>query len=213
MTIERRGMMFVLSSPSGAGKSTLARRILGTDPRVELSVSVTTRPARPGEENGRDYHFIDRATFETMAAEGALLEYAEVFGNGYGTPAAPVEEALSRGRDVLFDIDWQGARQLAERARDDLVRVFILPPSMAELAERLRLRGQDAEDVVSRRMARAADEIGHWPEYDFVIVNRDLDESERQVRSILEAERLRRTRQTGLKAFVRKLNAERTVKA
>ncbi len=203
--IQRRGLMLVLSSPSGAGKSTISRQILETDPEIAMSISVTTRPRRPGEVDGRDYHFIDTEAFNLMVNRGELLEHAKVFDHYYGTPRAPVEEALAAGRDVLFDIDWQGTQQLAESARDDLVRVFILPPSTTELERRLKSRAQDPPDVVSRRMAKAADEMSHYFEYDWVIVNRDLSESLSQVRAILTSERLRRRRQTGLSEFVKAL--------
>ena len=197
--------MLVLSSPSGAGKTTIARALIAAEATLALSVSVTTRPRRPGERDGADYVFVDRPTFERMVAEGAFLEHATVFGNLYGTPRAPVEARLAQGLDVLFDIDWQGTQQLAERARADLVSVFILPPSMAELERRLRARAQDADAVVAARMARAADDMSHWAEYDYVIVNRDLEESVANVRAILHAERLRRPRQIGLAGFVTRL--------
>jgi len=197
--------MLVLSSPSGAGKTTIARALIAAEATLALSVSVTTRPRRPGERDGADYVFVDRPTFERMVAEGAFLEHATVFGNLYGTPRAPVEARLAQGLDVLFDVDWQGTQQLAERARADLVSVFILPPSMAELERRLRARAQDADAVVAARMARAADEMSHWAEYDYVIVNRDLEESVANVRAILHAERLRRPRQIGLAGFVTRL--------
>ncbi|MEQ8967054.1 MAG: guanylate kinase [Azospirillaceae bacterium] len=200
--------MFVLSSPSGAGKTTISRRLLETDDNLGLSVSVTTRAPRPGERDGVDYHFIDRARYDAMVAEEALLEHARVFDHFYGTPRGPVEEALQAGRDILFDIDWQGTQQLTESARDDLVSVFILPPSGAELERRLRQRAQDSEDVIARRMAKAADEMSHYPEYDYVIVNTNIEESVDKVRSILVAERLRRERQIGLSDFVRHLQAE-----
>lgn len=203
--IVRRGLMLVLSSPSGAGKTTIARRILDGDDNLSMSVSVTTRPERPGETDGTDYFFIAEAEFQRMAAEGELLEHAHVFGNHYGTPRAAVEDALTAGRDVLFDIDWQGTQQLKEKARDDLVSVFILPPSVDELERRLRARAQDSEKVVQERMAKAADEMSHWPEYDYIIVNSDVDHSTAQVASILEAERLRRERRVGLTDFVNRL--------
>jgi len=203
--IDRRGLMLVLSSPSGAGKTTIARALLAGDYDLTLSVSATTRPRRPGERDGVDYLFVDRPAFERMIAEGAFLEHATVFGNLYGTPRAPVEARLAEGRDVLFDVDWQGAQQLAERARADLVSVFILPPSTVELERRLRRRAQDPEEVVARRMARAADEMSHWAEYDYVIVNDDLDRGVANLRAILRAERLRRTRRIGLGAFVKSL--------
>lgn len=206
--IARRGLMFVLSSPSGAGKTTLSRLLLDADPGVELSVSVTTRPMRRGEVDGRDYHFIDRARFEAMVKNGELLEWAEVFDHCYGTPCRPVEKALRAGRDVLFDIDWQGTQQLREKARDDLVSVFILPPSSKELERRLHTRAQDSHDVIQARMAKAAGEMSHWPEYDYVIVNSDRDLAFAEVRAILAAERLKRERQIGLSAFVRVLQAK-----
>src|SRR5579862_74625 len=206
--IARRGLMLVLSSPSGAGKTTLSRRLLKADRGVELSVSVTTRPKRPGEVDGRDYHFIDRARFETMVRAGDLLEWAEVFGHRYGTPRRPVYAALRAGRDVLFDIDWQGTQQLREKARDDLVSVFILPPSAKELERRLKSRAQDSRAVISSRMAKAAGEMSHWPEYDYVVVNRDIGEAFGEVKSILAAERRKRERQIGLTEFVRSLQAK-----
>ena len=207
-TVARRGLMFVLSSPSGAGKTTLSRMLLLSDRRITLSVSVTTRPKRPGETDGRDYHFIDRHRFDAMVKKGELLEWAEVFGHCYGTPRRPVIEALRGGRDVLFDIDWQGTQQLHEKARDDLVSVFILPPTVAELARRLTRRAQDSKTVIHRRMAKAAGEMSHWPEYDYVIVNRDKAEAFAEVRAILAAERLKRERQIGLSDFVRALQAK-----
>jgi guanylate kinase len=206
--IARRGLMFVLSSPSGAGKTTLSRLLLKADRGVELSVSVTTRPKRRGEIDGRDYHFSDRARFDAMVAKGELLEWAEVFGHRYGTPRQPVIKALQAGRDVLFDIDWQGTQQLREKARDDLVSVFILPPSVTELEHRLKRRAQDTKPVIVSRMAKAAGEMSHWPEYDYVIVNRDKAEAFAEVRAILAAERVRRERQIGLSDFVRALQAK-----
>ena len=203
--IGRRGLMLVLSSPSGAGKTSISRALLELDAKLSLSISATTRPQRQGEVDGQDYHFVSEARFEAMIAAEDLLEYARVFGHLYGTPREPVEQALSAGRDVLFDVDWQGTQQLAERARKDLVSVFILPPSTAELEQRLRKRARDPEDVLQGRMAKAADEMSHWAEYDYVIVNRDLEESVGVVRSILAAERLRRDRQVGLGAFVKTL--------
>jgi guanylate kinase len=200
--------MLVLSSPSGAGKTTLSRMLLEIDPAVELSVSVTTRRQRPGEIDGRHYHFIDRKRFDAMKRDGGLLEAAEVFGHCYGTPRAPVEAALARGHDVLFDIDWQGTQQLREKARSDLVSVFVLPPAIPELERRLKARAQDQDDVIRTRMAKAADEMSHWAEYDYVVINRDLDQAFADVRAILAAERLKRERQTGLSAFVRGLQAE-----
>jgi len=197
--------MFVLSSPSGAGKTTLSRALLTDDPQLQMSISVTTRPQRPGERDGADYRFIDKIEFQLMVNRRELLEHAKVFDHYYGTPAQPVEAALQAGQDVLFDIDWQGTQQLAQRARDDLVSVFILPPSTTELERRLKRRAQDSDEVVAQRMAKAADEISHWAEYDYVIVNTDVDAALTQVRSILAAERLRRERQTGLLDFVKLL--------
>ena len=207
-TIARRGLLFVLSSPSGAGKTTLSRMLLKTDRNVELSVSVTTRPRRQGEVDGRDYHFINPAKFSALVKSGELLEWAEVFGHRYGTPRKPVQKALRAGRDVLFDIDWQGTQQLREKARDDLVSVFILPPSVKELEQRLKRRARDSRDVIVARMAKAAGEMSHWPEYDYVIVNRNVDDAFAEVRAILAAERLKRERQIGLSAFVRALQAK-----
>ncbi len=207
-SIARRGLMLVLSSPSGAGKTTLSRRLLEGDPAVELSVSVTTRKRRPGEVEGRDYHFVDRAQFEAMVKKRELLESAEVFGHCYGTPRAPVETALAQGRDVLFDIDWQGTQQLREKADRDLVSVFVLPPSIPALEQRLKTRAQDSDDVIHGRMAKAADEMSHWAEYDYVIINNDIEQAFAEVRAILAAERLKRERQTGLSAFVRALQAK-----
>lgn len=206
--IARRGVLFVLSSPSGAGKTTLARRLLASEPRLALSVSATTRPKRAGEVDGTDYHFVSAERFEAMAAEGGLLERATVFGNRYGTPRAPVERWLCDGRDVLFDVDWQGAAQLRESVlREDVASVFILPPSLPELERRLTARNLDAPEVVARRMAEARAEISHCGEYDYVVVNNDLDESERALRAVLAAERLRRHRLVGLGAFVAGMDA------
>jgi guanylate kinase len=207
-SVARRGLMLVLSSPSGAGKTTLSRMLLKADRHVELSVSVTTRPQRRGEVDGRDYHFIDVARFKTMVKSGKLLEWAEVFSHRYGTPRIPVEKALRAGRDVLFDIDWQGTQQLREKARDDLVSVFILPPTAKELERRLERRAQDSRAVIGARMAKAAGEMSHWPEYDYVIVNREKQDAFAEVRAILAAERLKRERQIGLSAFVRDLQAK-----
>jgi guanylate kinase len=206
--VARRGLMFVLSSPSGAGKTTLSRMLLSADRNVELSVSVTTRPKRRGEINGRDYHFIDSDRFAAMVKSGDLLEWAEVFGYRYGTPRLPVLEALRTGCDVLFDIDWQGTQQLREKARDDLVSVFILPPSVKELERRLHRRAQDSKEIIGARMAKAAGEMSHWPEYDYVIVNTDKRLAFAEVRAILGAERLKRDRQIGLSDFVRGLQAK-----
>lgn len=205
--IERRGLLLVLSSPSGAGKTSLSRTLLETDSGIDLSVSVTTRKPRPGEVDGRDYWFVDAAKFEAMIAAEELLEWATVFGNYYGTPRAPIEQAIAQGRDVLFDIDWQGTQQLSERMAGDLVRVFVLPPTAEMLEKRLRTRAQDPDQVVARRMAEASSEISHWAEYDYVIINEDLAESSGELRAILAAERLRRDRMTGLSAFVRGLQA------
>jgi len=195
----------VLSSPSGAGKTTLARRLIEADPGIAMSVSVTTRPPRPGEVNGRDYHFIDEAAFKRMREADELLEWARVFDNFYGTPRPPVEKAIKSGRDILFDIDWQGAQQLSEKLKHDVVRVFILPPSAAALEKRLQTRAQDSADVVRRRMEAASAEISHWPEYDYVIVNASLDASMAGLKAILGAERLKRERLDGLSAFVREM--------
>jgi len=203
--VARRGLLYILSSPSGAGKTTLARRLLAADPGITMSVSVTTRKPRPGEIDGQDYHFVDHARFETMREDGALLEWARVFDNAYGTPRAPVAAALEAGRDILFDIDWQGAQQLSEKMPGDVVRVFVLPPSGRALEERLKTRAQDPPEVVARRMAAAASEISHWPEYDYVIVNSDVEESAKAVVSILIAERQKRERLLGLSAFVREM--------
>jgi len=200
--IERRGLMLVLSSPSGAGKTTISRELLARDGNLTLSVSATTRPKRPGETEGVDYLFVDRARFDGMVAERAFLEHATVFEHSYGTPKAAVEAALAAGQDVLFDIDWQGAQQVAEKARKDLVGVFILPPSTDELERRLHSRAQDSDEVVRGRMAKAADEMSHYPEYDYIVVNQDVETSVAAVQSILQAERLRRERQIGLGEFV-----------
>jgi guanylate kinase len=206
--IARRGLMLVLSSPSGAGKTTLSRLLLRSDRKVELSISVTTRPKRRGEIDGRDYHFIDHVRFDDMVARGELLEWAEVFGHRYGTPRQPVTKALHAGRDVLFDIDWQGTQQLREKARTDLVSVFILPPTAQELERRHKRRAQDTTSVIGSRMAKAAGEMSHWPEYDYVIVNRDKRQAFAELRAILAAERLKRERQIGLSDFVRRLQAK-----
>jgi guanylate kinase len=205
--VARRGLMLVLSSPSGAGKTTLSRRLLEVDPSIALSISVTTRKQRPGEVDGRDYHFIDAARFDAMVERGELLEWAEVFGNRYGTPRALVQDTLARGRDVLFDIDWQGTQQLREKADRDLVSIFVLPPSIPDLERRLRTRAQDSDDVIQARMAKAADEMSHWAEYEYVVINNEIDRAFTEVRSILAAERLKRERQTGLSDFVRRLQA------
>jgi guanylate kinase len=203
--IHRRGLMLVLSSPSGAGKTTLARGLLMADDHIEMSVSLTTRPPRPGEINGQDYHFVDAQAFGEMRNRGEMLEHAKVFDHYYATPRQPVEVALNAGRDVLFDIDWQGTQQLQASAAADLVKVFLLPPSAAELEKRLKTRAQDSADVVARRMSKASNEISHYPEYDYVIVNEDAEDSLAQLRAILTAERLKRDRQTGLSDFVQTL--------
>jgi guanylate kinase len=207
--IQRRGLMMVLSSPSGAGKTTIAQRLLEADRDIQLSVSMTTRPPRANEVDGRDYHFIDLTEFNLMVNREQFMEHAKVFGNYYGTPGVPVEHALAEGRDVLFDIDWQGTQQLAEKARDDLVSVFILPPSWRELEQRLYSRAQDDPSEINRRMAKASDEMSHWAEYDYVIINRDLDRSVAAVRAILQSERLKRRRQIGLAEFVNGLKQGR----
>ena len=203
--IPRRGLMLVLSSPSGAGKTTLSRGLLANETNIVLSVSATTRKKRPNENEGRDYFFVSRDAFDAAIEADEFLEYATVFDHLYGTPKKPVMDALADGQDVLFDIDWQGTQQLKERAREDLVSVFVLPPTHDELERRLRIRAQDSEDVVKKRMSKAADEISHWPEYDYVIVNDDLAPAQARIKAILDAERLRRTRQVGLSDFVRKL--------
>jgi guanylate kinase len=203
--IARRGILLVLSSPSGAGKSTLSRRLLDSDPNITMSVSATTRAPRPNEIDGRDYYFVSKDEFARMVAAGAFLEHATVFGNSYGTPKAAVEDALAAGRDVLFDIDWQGTQQLAQTAKDDLVRVFILPPSRRELERRLHTRAEDSAEVVAARMAKANDEISHWAEYDYILLNDDIERAQGQLEAILAAERLKRVRQTGLVDFVKKL--------
>jgi guanylate kinase len=205
--VARRGLMFVLSSPSGAGKSTLSRMLL-KDPGVELSISVTTRPQRPAEVDGQHYHFIDKARFDSMVRNGELLEWAQVFGNFYGTPRAPVERALAAGRDMLFDLDWQGTQKVRDQPGSDLVSVFVLPPSVPELEGRLRSRAQDSDEVIRSRMERASDEMSHWAEYDYVVINDDLDETFVQINTILAAERLKRKLQIGLLEFVRSLQSE-----
>lgn len=194
--------MLVMSSPSGAGKTSISRRVLELEPELTLSISVTTRPQRPGEIDGVHYHFIDAALFDRMAARGELLEHARVYGHSYGTPRAAVEQALASGRDVLFDIDWQGAQQLRAAAADDMVGMFILPPTLSELERRLRIRAQDPEETVRFRMAQVASDVTHWPEYDYVLVNKEFEASVAAVRAILTAERLRRKRQPGLTDFV-----------
>ncbi len=203
--LKRRGVLFVLSSPSGAGKSTIARKLLADEPELGVSVSATTRPIRPGEVDGKDYHFVDLEEFRRMAAAHEFLEWAHVFDNRYGTPHAPVDAMLDAGQDVLFDIDWQGAQQLHQIAGGDVVRVFILPPSMPELRDRLVKRATDSVEVIDARMARAANEVSHWDGYDYVLVNDDVERCFRDVKTILNAERLKRSRQTGLIGFIRKL--------
>ena len=207
--IERRGLMLVLSSPSGAGKTTIARLLLERESGVSLSVSVTTRPKRPSEVDGEDYYFVDLTEFNLMLNRREFLEHAKVFDHYYGTPRQPIEDALSEGQDILFDIDWQGEQQLKQSARDDLASVFILPPSTEELGRRLRQRAQDPSDVLITRMEKAPDEISHWPEYDYIVINKKIEETVAQVQSILIAERLKRERQTGLTEFVKRLREGR----
>ncbi len=207
--IQRRGLMLVLSSPSGAGKTTLSRQLLDNDKQIQLSVSATTRARRPSEKDGVDYRFVDTATFSGMIDRGEFLEHARVFDHYYGTPRAPVDAALKAGRDVLFDIDWQGTQQLQEKGRADLVTVFILPPSTRDLEKRLRTRAQDSPDIVAKRMAKAADEMSHYAEYDYTIINRDIATSLMELKSILTAERLKRERQLGLVDFVKALREGR----
>lgn len=204
-TLHRRGLMFILSSPSGAGKTTIARRLLSEDGEIAMSVSATTRPMRPGEVDGKDYHFVDQAQFDRMVEGGEFYEWAHVFGHSYGTPKAEIRAGLRAGRDYLFDIDWQGSQQLYQKAERDVVRVFILPPSLEELQRRLIGRGTDSAEVIAARMARAQAEISHWDGYDYVVINDDVETCFAKVREILEAERMRRTRQTGLIDFVREL--------
>ena len=202
---KRRGVLFVLSSPSGAGKSTIARKLLADEPGLGMSVSATTRTIRPGEVDGKDYHFVDLEQFRQMVADNEFLEWAHVFDHRYGTPRAPVEAMLAAGQDVLFDIDWQGAQQLFQIAGGDVVRVFILPPSMEELHRRLEARGTDSVEVIDGRMSRAAAEVSHWDSYDYVLVNDDVESCFRSVKTILAAERLRRSRQTGMIGLIRRL--------
>lgn len=206
--VVRRGLMFVLSSPSGAGKTTLSRMLMESVGNLQMSVSATTRPMRPGEVEGKDYYFVDQKRFDQMVANGDLLEWAPVFGKSYGTPRMPVETALAQGRDVLFDIDWQGTQQLREKAGPDVVSVFILPPSAADLEKRLHTRAQDSEEVIRGRMDRASHEMSHWAEYDYIVVNQDVDEAFAEVQSILKAERLKRARRIGLTEFVRNLQRQ-----
>jgi guanylate kinase len=202
---QRRGLLIVLSSPSGAGKTTISRMLLDADPEITMSISATTRPRRPGEAEGVDYDFVDDSEFDRMIGIGEFVEWAPVFGHRYGTPKAPVKAALRDGRDILFDIDWQGTQQLKAAMGEDLVSIFLLPPSMAELERRLRARGTDNEEVIAERMARADAEISHWPEYEYVLVNRDADECLRQVQAIVAAERLKTRRQANLVSFTRSL--------
>ena len=201
----RRGLLIVLSSPSGAGKTTISRMLMESDPEITMSVSATTRPKRPGETDNVDYHFVDDAEFDELVRTGEFVEWAPVFGYRYGSPKDPIKDALRSGRDILFDIDWQGTQQLKYAFGNDLVPIFILPPSMAELERRLRARGTDSEDVIQDRMSRAASEISHWPEYEYVLVNRDTGECLRQVQAIVAAERLKKSRQTDLVPFTRSL--------
>ncbi len=208
-TLSRRGLLLILSSPSGAGKSTLARRLMQWDPTLRFSISATTRQPRPGEEDGREYYFHSRAAFEALVRADEMLEHAEVFGNFYGSPKAPVEAAMREGRDTLFDIDWQGGQQIRNSSLGrDVVSIFILPPSIAELESRLRARAQDSDEVIAGRMEKSRDEISHWAEYDYVIINRDIDSAFNELTAILQAERLKRDRQPDLSDFVRNLNRE-----
>jgi guanylate kinase len=206
--MQRRGLLIILSSPSGAGKSTLSKRLMAWDPTFRFSVSATTRAPRPGETDGKDYYFKSRAEFDALVVAGQMLEHAEVFGNLYGSPRAPVEQAMQEGRDTLFDIDWQGGQQIKQAMAGDVVSIFILPPSIAELERRLRTRGQDSDEVIRGRMAKSEAEISHWAEYDYVLINDDLDRAEAELKTIVTAERLRRDRQPGLSDFVRGLNRE-----
>ena len=209
MIDERRGLLIILSSPSGAGKSTLARKLMAWDTTLSFSVSATTRAPRPGEEDGVHYHFVEEAQFKHMVAEGEMLEHAHVFGNFYGSPAKPVREAIETGRDVLFDVDWQGAQQIANSVlRDHVLSVFVLPPSITELRRRLEGRGQDSAEVIEKRMEKSWDEISHWDGYDYVLVNDDLDQTFERLKTIVSAERLRRAQQPGLMHVVRRLQSE-----
>lgn len=209
LTAPRKGLLLILSSPSGAGKSTLAKRLMAWDDTLRFSVSATTRAPRPGEQDGRDYYFKSRPEFEAMVDAGEMLEHAEVFGNLYGSPKGPVQQAMAEGRDTLFDIDWQGGQQIRNSALGrDVVSIFVLPPSIAELDARLRGRAQDSDEVIAGRMAKSRDEISHWAEYDYVIVNKDIDQAFEELLTILKAERARRDRQPGLSDFVRGLNRE-----
>ena len=206
---DRRGLLIILSSPSGAGKSTLARRLRSWDPAIAFSISATTRAARPGEQDGRDYHFVSESAFKAQVKAGAMLEHAHVFGNFYGSPRGPVQGAIDQGRDVLFDIDWQGAQQIQNSALGPhTLSIFLLPPSITELRRRLEARGQDTADTIAKRMQKSWDEISHWGSYDFVLVNGDLDDTEARLKSIVAAARLRRSQQPGLTAHVRNLQSE-----
>jgi guanylate kinase len=205
--LERRGLMLILSSPSGAGKTSISRALLASEANLTMSISLTTRPPRPGEIDGQDYYFVSHDAFNDMISEGNFLEYAKVFDNYYGTPKDPVKTALSLGKDILFDIDWQGTQQISQQSQGDLVTIFILPPSTRELERRLRIRAQDSEEVVTQRMSKAADELSHWAEYDYVVINENLDESVKSIQSILHAERLKRRRQPGLSRFVKGLRS------
>jgi guanylate kinase len=205
--LERRGLMLILSSPSGAGKTSISRALLASEANLTMSISLTTRPPRPGEIDGQDYYFVSHDAFNDMISEGNFLEYAKVFDNYYGTPKDPVKTALSLGKDILFDIDWQGTQQISQQSQGDLVTIFILPPSTRELERRLRIRAQDSEEVVTQRMSKAADELSHWAEYDYVVINENLDESIKSIQSILHAERLKRRRQPGLSKFVKGLRS------
>jgi guanylate kinase len=207
-SIKRRGLLLVLSSPSGAGKTTISRKLFEEDGKLAMSVSVTTRPKRPGEIDGTHYYFVERAKFDEMVTQGELLEHAIVFGNCYGTPRGPVMQALDSGQDIISDVDWQGTQQLKQNVRDDVVTIFILPPTIDALKERLQSRAQDSAEVVRTRMAKSSDEMSHWAEYDYVIVNDDLEKSVGQVKAILDAERKRRTRQVGLSDFVNALRGQ-----
>jgi guanylate kinase len=206
--VERRGLMFVLSSPSGAGKTTLSRMLVAKTPGLQMSISVTTRPIRPGEVDGKDYHFVDQKRFDAMVANGELLEWAKVFDNRYGTPRAPVDACLAAGKDVLFDIDWQGTQQLRSRSPNDVVSVFILPPSVSALEQRLHTRAQDSEEVIRGRMKKAGDEMSHFDAYDYIVVNDNIGIAFEAVKSILRAEQLKRERQVGLSGFVRGLQSQ-----
>lgn len=206
--MKRKGLLIILSSPSGAGKSTLARRLMEWDPSLSFSVSATTRAPRSGEIDGKDYYFRSREEFEAMVAKGEMLEHAEVFGNLYGSPRSPVEAAMAEGRDTIFDIDWQGGQQVKQAMGQEVISIFILPPSIPELERRLRSRGQDSDDVIEGRMAKSEAEISHWAEYDYVLINEDVERTEADLKTILSAERMRRDRQPGLSDFVRRLNRE-----